>query len=111
MELIDKIKNWAIKGDALTPADKAAIKKACTDAGLPVQFKTKCPNCYRDAVVQLYRHYSVGGDIPKPAIEGGVVIDRRFGYINTATATAMQWARVKELAPDVYAKYHDGHED
>lgn len=115
METIEKIKNWAVKGEALTPKDKAEIKRLCTEAALPVTFKSKCPNCYRDAVAVLYRHY-VAENQPTEhtdyAIMSPCVLhSSKYGIIKIdGRTTAAQWKLVKEVAPEIYKKYHR-HED
>lgn len=113
METIEKIKNWAVKGEALTPKDKAEIKRLCTEAALPVTFKSKCPNCYRDAVAVLYRHYSVG--VPAASVDRAiakpcVVFTAHYGAIKiNANTTEAQWQQIKVDAPEIYNKYR--HED
>lgn len=63
MDIKEKIKNWLVKGGAFTPDDKKEIKAAATEAHLDIKFKSKCPNCYSDAVIMLAMHHGVNATV------------------------------------------------
>lgn len=59
----------------LTKADKAEVQAACDEAGITIR-NTGCPNCWHDALMQLYKGANVPrGTIEKNCIDGWRVRD------------------------------------
>lgn len=61
MEL-ERIKELANK-DRLTRKERAEVQAACFDAGIIIS-NTGCPNCYRDALLALYK----GTNVPRGTV-------------------------------------------
>lgn len=89
----DKIKQWLIKGDALSPSDKAEIRAAVKEAGISHTFATKCNSCYTDAVTLLAIHYGVKPS-PKPTPSG------KYKFIGASPATLNMSITLDERTPD-----------
>lgn len=58
-ETKNEILRLSLKLGAFTPNDKKSIKRLVTDAGIEVNFKTSCEDCYNDAVLLLRKHYGL----------------------------------------------------
>lgn len=58
-EIKAKISEMLGRFDALTADDKAEIKEMCKEAGISASFKSRCKNCYTDALMLLKVHYGV----------------------------------------------------
>lgn len=71
MDIKEKIMNWLVKDGAFTPEDKKEIKAAAQEAGIEVTFKSRCSNCYSDAVILLAKHYEVKASEPKESAGDG----------------------------------------
>lgn len=48
----------------LSKSERDEVQAACNEAGITIT-NTGCPNCWHDALVQLYK----GSDVPRGAIE------------------------------------------
>lgn len=72
---IDEIKNTLsgllVKGAALSPSDKNKVRAIIKESGLPISIKRGCPDCWKDAVIQLSVHYEVRPAVSDEAIETG----------------------------------------
>lgn len=66
MEAKEKILEMLERISALKKSDKTAIRKMCEEAGLGCKFETRCPDCYRDALLVLRQHYGISGKTCKP---------------------------------------------
>lgn len=54
MEILDKLKKWADK-QTFTAKEREEIVKLAAEHG--IEINPLCPDCYRDAVIQLYGIY------------------------------------------------------
>lgn len=73
MEILEKLTKWAEKKE-LTAKDKEQIAKLAAEHG--IEINPLCPDCYRDAVIQLHKLYKeqaepkdAGGYQLKPGVD------------------------------------------
>ena len=55
----ERIRDLMLKNGAFTPQDKKDIKAMIAESGIDFTFKTRCPDCYTDALTLLALHYDV----------------------------------------------------
>lgn len=53
----DRIQELLVKGSALTPQDKEDVRDMVAESGLKINLRSGCPDCWKDAVIQLAVHY------------------------------------------------------
>lgn len=68
MEILDKLTKWADK-QAFTAKEREEIVKLAAEHG--IEINPLCPDCYRDAVIQLYGIYKPKDE---PQDKGGYVL-------------------------------------
>lgn len=54
---IERIQALLVKGAALSPYDKDEIRAMVAESGLKINLRSGCPDCWKDAVIQLAIHY------------------------------------------------------
>lgn len=72
---IKKIEELLERVNELTEDEKNEIRDAAIEAGLKMNFRTNCKNCYSDALM-LLRHHAKGGEGKKSARES--ITDAKF---------------------------------
>lgn len=53
----ERIQAMLVKGVALSPYDKDEIRAMVAESGLKINLRSGCPDCWKDAVIQLAVHY------------------------------------------------------
>lgn len=72
---IKKIEELLERVNELTDDEKSEIREAVKEAGLKMNFRTNCKNCYSDALM-LLRHHAKGDEVKKSARES--ITDAKF---------------------------------
>lgn len=72
---IKKIEELLERVNELTDEEKGEIREAVKEAGLKVNFRTNCKNCYSDALILLRKH-AQGRVVKKSARES--IADAKF---------------------------------
>ena len=99
---IKKIEELLERVNELTDEEKSEIREAVKEAGLRMNFRTNCKNCYSDALM-LLRHHAKGGEVKKSERESitdakfdDLVLVKRKGAPVMRAYTKSGWLEVDE---------------